>query len=225
MESMNISKAVAGAVLGFALTSLAPHADATVFNVTVWEGNNIGGLSTDPMEQALPTNPLASGTANAMFTYTGDVNWSQGSGDPNTLDLFVGSGGGSITSCSGGSCSGTTGLMADVLSTGGFAQTTLFELTFTTSGAVSGVVTHDDGASVYDSTNSTSYLNSAAPTVAVADSFSLPGAGTYNLWYVEANGSPSNLNLSLQSVPEPATLSLLGLGLAGIGLARRKRKS
>ncbi|MBP6013221.1 MAG: PEP-CTERM sorting domain-containing protein [Alphaproteobacteria bacterium] len=226
---MSMKRTLLALAMLAAAAALVPSASAGVMNVTFWQTSDPGGIG-DPEEQALPTNPMAAGTPLANFIYNGDLNWTSFLGSDNYLDDFVGTGGGSVSGCAGVACTNATTLGHYLLSTSGFELTSLFRIIFTTTGPViNGEITHDDGASIFDSTNTIAYLDASFPTAAITSNFSLPGAGTYNLWYVEANGHPSVLQVSgditEQSVPEPGALALIGfalMSLFGFGWMRRR---
>jgi hypothetical protein len=222
-----MKKLLLGALAIGAVGATAVPANATpltgAFTTTVWYGTNPGANnSTDPEEQALPSNPLnSSGNRLASFTYTGALNLaSLGSGQGNIL-TFLQTAGGILSNFTNGS----SGALNHILSTGGFSDATLMRFTFTTAQAISGTITHDDGISIFQ--GSTPILTGAsAPTVAAPIAYSL-SPGTYDLWYAEVNALPAVLNFDVvaQPAPEPMSMAILGTGIVGLGMVMRRRRS
>ena len=124
---------------------------------------------------------------------------------------------------------GETAFLNTSMSDLGDDYATYFHIVGSYSGTnVTGTIMHDDGASVFDYTGanaSTPGPCTAGETVQVNEAFALPdGSHTFSVDYVEGNGAPSVLELSVSSVPEPATWALMMVGFGGLGAVLRSRR-
>lgn len=228
-KTFAVAGSLAAAVLAFSPLAQAGPLSSITFSVTGWNALTPSPNNTinSPYQQALPTNPIM--TAGNMFvtgTATGLPNWYVSSQPSNTFGTFV-SGGSTSNSFTFWNMAGAN----TVLSTGGFGSATLLKLTFTLANNDSMMtIVHDDGISIFGAmglVNPTTPGNSAYPTTATGTGYDL-SAGTYSLYYVEANGAPSELSFqNVTEAPEPGALALFGAGLLGCALfiGRRRRMS
>jgi len=226
-KTFAVAGSLAAAVLAFSPLAQAGPLSSITFSVTGWNAltpapnNTIGSA----YQQANDTNPLMLLKPFVTGTATGLPNWYVGSQPNNTFGNFVtnGGSGGTTNSFMYWNMAGAN----TVLSTPSFGSATLLKLTFTLyNNDTSGTIFHDDGISLYGPTGLV--VNSAYPTTDIGTSFNNLSAGTYSLYYVEANGAPSRLTFqNVTEAPEPGALALFGAGLLGCALfiGRRRRMS
>ena len=219
-KALTAVAAIAVGALGW--TSIANANPIIGGTYNLWNALTSGQSGTN--QQGGPDNSIISGPHQLVTngSYTGPINFNLQAPAHNETNSTIGDFLASDSSPFGqtgcnSNCLGTT------LSQGSFHQVSLFEFTFNVgAGGENLSVLNDDGVSLFEHGHTTNLFGAGSedPT-ANGSNFATLAAGSYDLWYAEANGDPAVLQTN---VPEPATIAIFGSALIGLGALRRRRR-
>lgn len=195
---------------------------SNVINVTFYNGSGAGNNSTAEQPGDTPGNGLYSST----ITGTGKITLNTASpfflhspAGNTTIRGFLTSNPNQTFSCTSG-CS----YLDNTISTSGYGITTLFNFSGSFGASGGGFISHDDGISLAQAgVDLTSEATSEPPTTATPDPYTGAKPGAFNLAYVSANGLPETLSTDF-TIPEPASMAVLGGMLVSFGMIRRRRR-
>ena len=212
------------AAAGLSNTAEAFPYNGTV-NISIYQGTGNGNIN-DANNQAQQGNPLIACCLLDSGSFTGDLNFST-SGPNDTIGDF-------FSSSLGSSNTFNAVTLGTTISTSNFGLTTIFVFTGSTASVLGGVITHDDGMSLYDGVGYSNTVASAPYPVVATPTVYSGLTGPWQLIYAEANGLPAVLNFDIRTeeappptTPLPAALPLFATGIGGLGLLswRKKRKA
>ncbi len=230
LKALCLGSAVAAATMAGAAAHATPLSTPT-FSVSVYSALTPNSSIGSSNQQALPTNPIVTGSNEiASFTLAGLPQWFVGASTTNSLGNFVGASLSNSVWTAPSNISNLAfmngGSFGSILSTPNFGSATIFDLalngnTGTLANPLTLTITHDDGMSLFASNYQ--YTAASGPVYVDTTTFTIPAGttGPYNLWYLEANGAPSALEVS---VPEPGTVSLFAMALLSLGFVAYRRR-
>jgi hypothetical protein len=229
MKQFN-SAIVAASICLAGVGGISPAAHAALF-VDVWTYNPF----TSPGGSSLAdvTNPILATPTTYQFQYTGAVTWGNNvqQGSNTGADLLG-------VNYNPLQVAWVSGIQANFennpLSTPGDQTVSFFHIfgSYISPTAVNGSLSHDDGATL--NIGGVDYVHAPGETITATQTFTVAPYAipvNFDLYYVEAQGSPAVLDLRLPGarltdpIPEPSTWAMMILGFFGIGFMAYRRKS